>query len=61
VEVSESFAAGELISLTGNITLVKDLATEYSVQYIVTNQTVHPDIYKPVFSNSFYTVYRITI
>lgn len=61
VEVSESFAAGELISLTGNITLVKDIVTEYSVQYVVTNQTIHTDIYKPVFSNSFYTVYRITI
>ncbi|MCL4451129.1 MAG: hypothetical protein M1327_00690 [Candidatus Thermoplasmatota archaeon] len=61
VEVSESMAAGELISLTGNITLVKELSTEYSVQYVVTNQTAHPDIYKPVFSNSFYTVYRITI
>ncbi len=60
-EVLESEAAGELISLPANITLVNQLAREYSIIYVVSNMTSSTSLFRPVFSNSFYTVYRITV
>lgn len=60
-EVTESIAAGELISLPSNLTLVEHLANEYSIIYIVSNNTSSSSLFQPVFSNSFYTVYKITV
>jgi|GEM_PF-6604587 hypothetical protein len=61
VEVSESIAASELINLPTNASLVREISSEYSIRYVVSNELNASYIFKPVFSNSFYTVYRITI
>jgi hypothetical protein len=61
VEISESLAASKLINLPSNISLVRDISSEYSIGYVVTSETNYSNIFKPVFSNSFYTVYRIMI
>ncbi len=60
-EVLESEAASQLINLPNNVSLVMAISTEYSISYVVSNSHNSSFIFKPVFSNSFYTVYRITI
>ena len=60
-EVLESKAASQLINLPTNYSLVMELSSEYSIRYVVSNSHNSSNIFKPVFSNSFYTVYRITI
>ena len=60
-EVLESKAASQLINLPTNYSLVVELSSEYSIRYVVSNSHNSSNIFKPVFSNSFYTVYRITI
>lgn len=60
-EVLESKAASELINLPTNFSLVMEIVSKYSIRYVVSNAHNTSNIFKPVFSNSFYTVYRITI
>ncbi|MGC8515158.1 MAG: hypothetical protein ACP5OC_03370 [Thermoplasmata archaeon] len=60
-EVSESEAASQLINLPTNFSLVMEISSEYSIRYVVSSSHNSSYIFKPVFSNSFYTVYRITI